>query len=95
MKNVCESYTFFPDCLIESGVRYEGSDIDYRTNISSASQEACSAYCRTQYKCQAWTYNLQLERCWLKEEQGGKVEESQEWVTGSKLCGGGQVHRLF
>lgn len=69
----------------ERGYDYRGGDYrDFRTSGVSR----CKAECRDDSRCEAYTFNLRTETCYLKDRVGS-YQRNQDTVTGVKSEAGG------
>jgi hypothetical protein len=69
----------------ERGYDYRGGD--YR-DFSASGVSRCKAECRDDSRCEAYTFNLRTDTCYLKDRVGD-YQRNQDTVTGVKSEAGG------
>ena len=75
-------------------IEYWGNDILASSDILYADrEEVCQAFCSLEPECNAWTFDRQDERCYLKTTMGNDIrstvpDDSKDFISGPKTCDG-------
>ena len=56
-------------------------------------EEVCQAFCSLEPECNAWTFDRQNKRCYLKTTMGNDIystvnDDSKDFISGPKTCDG-------
>ena len=69
-------------CQVEIGINYPQTDIEFKTNVASASD--CCNLCGLNANCAGFAYSLSSKACYLKGNgfNSGRREPYQEIISG-------------
>merc|ERR1712172_468350 len=74
-------------CSIEENTKYSGHNLYTTKGINVGNMAGCASLCFEDSKCNFWTYNPRVSKCWMKTSDRGRSPSTKGSVSGQKACG--------
>jgi len=74
-------------CSFEENTKYSGHNLYWGKGIKVEDMAECASLCFEDGKCNFWTYNQKVSKCWMKTSDEGRSLSKTGSVSGQKACG--------
>lgn len=83
--NICDIF-YDIGCIEKSTVYEDRNTFIVYTGVGSA--QSCQEYCKSNEKCNAWTYIKEKKNCRLQDKPGDRIHNKEGHESGPKTCKG-------